>query len=157
MRIEIASGTGTGATTLAAFDAALIGAGVANYNLIPLSSVVPPHAELVPLEGPASPGGEWGDRLYVVMAQHREALAGHEAWAGIGWVQSPECRRGLFVEHHGTSRLEVERDIHASLASLTTARGMDFGPVQSLVVGTTCGDTPCCALVVAVFQTAGWS
>jgi hypothetical protein len=37
MIIRVTSGTGTGPTELAAFDAALLDAGVANYNLIPLS------------------------------------------------------------------------------------------------------------------------
>lgn len=156
MRVEIASGVGTGATALAAFDGALIAAGVANYNLIRLSSVIPPGTELVPLDGPASPPGEWGDQLYVVMADEREIRAGHEAWAGIGWVQSPEDGAGLFVEHHGRSRAEVENDLHASLTSMTAARGIDLGPIQTQVTGATCDGTPCCVLVVAVFGSAGW-
>lgn len=39
MHIYVTTGTGEGPTPLAAFDAALINAGVANYNLICLSSV----------------------------------------------------------------------------------------------------------------------
>lgn len=156
MRVEIASGLGIGSTTLAAFDGALIAAGVANYNLIRLSSVIPPGTDLVPLDGPASPSGGWGDRLYVVMAEQREMHAGHEAWAGIGWVQGADHGPGLFVEHHGRSRAEVESDLHASLASLTGARGIDLGPVHTQITGTTCDGTPCCALVVAVFASAAW-
>jgi arginine decarboxylase len=44
--IIITTGTAQGPTALAAFDAALLGAGVANYNLIPLSSVIPPMTVL---------------------------------------------------------------------------------------------------------------
>lgn len=157
MRVEIASGVGTGSTTLAAFDGALIAAGIANYNLIKLSSVVPPGAQLVSIDGPASPPGGWGDKLYVVMAEQREIHSGHEAWAGIGWVQAPDNGPGLFVEHHGRSRTEVESDLHASLTSLTAARGVEFGPVRTRITGTTCDTKPCCALVVAVFAAAGWS
>lgn len=39
--ICLSSGTGEGPTPLAAFDAALPDAGVANYNLLCLSSVIP--------------------------------------------------------------------------------------------------------------------
>jgi pyruvoyl-dependent arginine decarboxylase len=46
MKIKIASGVGTGPTTLAAFDAALNHAGVANYNIIKLSSVIPPKTTI---------------------------------------------------------------------------------------------------------------
>ena len=42
MKLYIAKAIGRGSTELAAFDAALVGAGVANFNLIRLSSVIPP-------------------------------------------------------------------------------------------------------------------
>lgn len=44
---HLATGTGEGPTPLAAFDAALMDAGVANYNLLCLSSVIPPNARIV--------------------------------------------------------------------------------------------------------------
>jgi arginine decarboxylase len=46
LRIQIATGTGAGPTPLGAFDAALLDAGVANYNLICLSSVIPPASAI---------------------------------------------------------------------------------------------------------------
>ena len=42
MNIYVSSGIGYGQTKLAAFDAALNEAGIANFNLIKLSSVIPP-------------------------------------------------------------------------------------------------------------------
>jgi arginine decarboxylase len=44
LEIQVTTGTGEGPTPLAAFDAALLDAGVANYNLILLSSVIPAGA-----------------------------------------------------------------------------------------------------------------
>src|SRR4051812_11887109 len=105
MNIHIGTGIGTAATTLGAFDAALYDAGIANYNLLRLSSVIPPNTDLtindngIPHE--VMPGG-WGDRLYVVMAKMRIDTPNAEAWAGIGWVQDPVTKKGLFVEHEGT-------------------------------------------------------
>lgn len=46
-RIYLCSGIGRGKTLLNAFDDALISAGVGNYNLIKVSSIVPPNIEIV--------------------------------------------------------------------------------------------------------------
>ena len=68
MEIVVAAGVGRGPTELSALDAALAGAGVANYNLVTVSSVVPADgqvrvADRVPDRGPA------GHALTVVLAE----------------------------------------------------------------------------------------
>jgi len=157
MIIKIASGIGTGPTKLAAFDSALNHAGVANYNLIRLSSVVPPDSKIRPQKSPLTdlPGG-WGDRLYVVMAEERVDTPNTEAWAGIGWVQDKKTGKGLFVEHEGNSEKSVRRDIKQSLEALMATRNVDFGDIKMKVAGRTCQHEPVCAMVVAVFQASGW-
>lgn len=45
--IYVTSGIGEGQTNLSAFDAALWDAGIANFNLIKLSSVIPPHSKVL--------------------------------------------------------------------------------------------------------------
>lgn len=50
MKIYIAPGKGVGATELGAFDAALNDSGIANFNLIRLSSVIPPLTEVVEVD-----------------------------------------------------------------------------------------------------------
>jgi len=156
--IEIACGTGTGPTTLAAFDGALRSAGIANFNLIRLSSVIPPGTSVAPMPGPVSPiKGEWGDRLYCVYAEMRVDEPGAEAWAGIGWVQQEETGKGLFVEHEGHSEDEVKGDILASLGALVEGRPDSFGPPQFVLHGAVSDGTPTCALAVAVYETATWT
>ena len=101
MNIYISSGIGYGQTKLAAFDAALNQAWIANFNLIKLSSIIPPKSmifEPAAEEIPNTLTGGWGDRLYVVIAERREDTTGNDAWAGIGWVQDKKSGRGLFVE-----------------------------------------------------------
>jgi arginine decarboxylase len=157
--IEIACGTGTGPNTLAAFDGALRATGIANFNLLRLSSVIPPSTEVRAVPGTVSPiKGEWGDRLYVVMAESRVTEPGEQAWAGIGWVQEAESGKGLFVEHEGYAEGEVRRDILDSLDALVAGRpGTTFGPPQYVLHGAVCDGTPTCALAVAVYETASWS
>jgi arginine decarboxylase len=158
LSITVTEGTGTGPTTLAAFDAALRHAGIANFNLIVLSSVIPTGTPQVEFQrNVLPPKGEWGDRLYVVMAHERVQERNVEAWAGLGWVQQTETGKGLFVEHHGHSEQTVRADITASLESLTEGRDEHFGQVQTHLTGITCAEVPVCALVVAVFETQSWS
>lgn len=159
MQIHIATGIGAGPTTLSAFDSALNDAGIANYNLLRLSSVIPPKSEVTvhddTLDKAIMPG-EWGDRLYLVMAEMRVDKPNVEAWAGIGWVQDPETGKGLFVEHEGNSEHAVQLDIRQSLNALMATRNVDFGPIQMKVVGRTCTHQPVCAMVVAVYQASDW-
>jgi len=156
MNIHIQSGQGTGPTELAAFDRALVEAQVANFNLIYLSSVLPPGSNIL-LDGHADlSGASWGDRLYVVMAQQRTSAHNQEAWAGVGWIQD-DTGRGLLVEHEGHSEDQVRADITQSLEALARNRGMQFGPIQMRVHGVQCVDQPVCALVVAVFESDSWS
>ncbi len=159
LTIEIATGVGRGPTAIAAFDAALREAGVHNYNLIRLSSVVPPASEIKVLaEGTAAkPPGDWGDRLYVVYAAQEATLPGEEAWAGVGWVQQAGTRKGLFVEHEGPSEQMVRQAINLSLESMTEGRPDEsFGPPRAVVRGAVCEGEPTCALVVAVYESQGW-
>jgi arginine decarboxylase len=51
MILHIASAIGRAATELAAFDQALIGVGAADFNLVRLSSVIPPGSTVVEHEG----------------------------------------------------------------------------------------------------------
>ena len=158
MIIEIVSGTGAAPTKLAAFDAALHAAGVANYNLIRLSSIVPPASTILHHKGGplAEQPGNWGDRLYIVMADMRVDTPNMEAWAGIGWVHDEKTGRGLFVEHEGANEHTVRRDIEQSLKALQKIRNVDFGPMHMEVVGRTCKHEPVCSLALAVYRAEDW-
>ncbi len=155
MRIRVASAVGRGPTPLAAFDAALRAAGVENYNLIPLSSVIPPGAAIERLRH-SSPPSEYGHRLYVVMARHEASRAGDEAWAGLGWTQEDGSGRGLFVEIHGASRAAVENEIEATLESMKRDRPYEYGKNEREIVGARCTGEPLCALVIAAYASEGW-
>ena len=160
MKIQVLTGTGSGPNKLAAYDAALRDAGVANFNLIYLSSVVPPASEIAVLpkgQPVALDGSTWGDRLYVVAADTRVDTPNVDAWSGIGWVQGDDGR-GLFVEHEGESEQHVRRDIEDSLAALKAGRPeLQFGETNMSVVGVTCERDPVCALSLAVFESSPWT
>lgn len=156
MKINLSAGTGVGPTELSAFDHALVNAGVANFNLVYLSSVLPPGSEVAVSDSHEPPKGNWGDRLYVVMAQKRTSRRNQEVWAGIGWMQDEETGKGLLVEHEGHSETEVKEDIQNSLKALAENRNAKFGPINMHITGKKCVSLPVCALVVAVFESSSW-
>ena len=156
MNIEIAGSTGTGPTDMAAFDNALLAIGAGNYNLIRLSSMIPPGAT-VRRVARVDPGGAWGDRLYTVYADQRTVTRNAEAWAGIGWVQDRATGVGLLVEHGGQSEGEVRKDICDSLAAMLADRGMRPAEPDMCIVGGMCEGTAICALAVAVFRREPWA
>lgn len=155
MLIRVTASVGSGPTPLGAFDAALRSAGIGDYNLLPLSSVIPTGSVVkkTPIEMHAD---HFGDRLYVVIARHEASTIGEEAWAGLGWTQEPKSGRGLFVELHGTSRRSVEVAIDATLESMKQARPIGFGKNEHEITGIMCEGDPVCALVVAAYSREPW-
>jgi arginine decarboxylase len=155
LNIHLSSGTGEGPTPLAAFDAALMNAGVANYNLLCLSSVIPPNARVVRAKHRTQPD-DYGRRLYVVMSQMRQSRLRHHAHAGIGWVQEGDDGRGLFVELQNDDRDRLEHDLHTTLGAMRLLRDVDYGPAQTAIASRLCTKQPVCALVVAVYACEPW-
>lgn len=152
--ITVRTAVGTGRTLLSAFDHALFQAGVANFNLIPLSSVIPPGSTVTRGGEPVS--GGHGDRLYCVEAVAYADHPGEVVSAGLGWTIHPTIG-GLFVEHRGGTPESVDEQIRLSLADLAAHRGIDFGEVSTAIVSAHCTDLPVCALAIAAYATADWS
>ena len=157
MQLTISAAIGRAPTELAAFDHALVGVGAANFNLVRLSSVIPPGSTVVDAPRcPSLPGATWGDRLYVVYAEQRASRPGEQVWAGVGWVQDPVTGRGLFVEHEGDDEARVRADIGASLTALQAHREIDLGPASMRVIGAECTGEPVCALVLCTYAAEPW-
>jgi arginine decarboxylase len=156
MKISLTSGIGMGDTKIAAFDAALFDANIANYNLIRLSSIIPPDTT-IEIKKPEVDTAEFGNRLYLVYASEIQNEIGKEAWAGIGWVLAADgSGKGLFTEHEGHSEQEVINLINETLGCMVFYRPESYGPIQYVTAGITCTKNPVCALVAAVYRSEGW-
>ncbi len=151
--ISVRSGSGTGRTLLSAFDNALQGAGVADFNLVTLSSIIPPASRIRSVEGVLA--GGHGDLLFCVRAQAFAERPGDEAWAGLGWCVD-ETGGGLFVEHHGESEQSVVEQIELSLDDMNAKRGGGYGPVSMALASATSTGLPVCAIVVAAYRVSTW-
>lgn len=162
MKIYITSGEGHGSTLISAFDFALKDAGVYNYNLIPLSSIIPPHSE-IKTERFKAKKDEYGHRLYVVKAEMRSREVGKHVGAAVGWYQL-EDGRGVFVEHEtiGNTKEIVEanlvEDVTNSIVDLCYARDYQVkkNKISMKLSVTSVVDSAACALVLAVYKAVGW-
>lgn len=157
MRIDVVAGTGEGPTGLAAFDEAEMKIGVADCNLVRLSSVIPPGSDVVEMDGATTKNPQWGDKLFCIYAEKRTSTAGENAWAGIGWVML-EDGKGLFCEHDGNSRDDVANQIRGSLTNFLKIRNRvpDESQFHMKIAGITSNGQPVCALAMAVYQAEHW-
>ncbi len=153
--ITVRTATGSGRTLLAAFDDALLAAGVANFNLITLSSVIPPGSSIREGVTERLAGGH-GDRLYCVMSVGYADHPGELVSAGLGWAIEATTGGGLFVEHAGGSEQSVTEQIQLSLEDMSRNRGGGYDDIRQAVIGAHCVDKPVCALAIAAFQVVSW-
>lgn len=162
MKIYLRSGMGTGQTPLSAFDAALRAAGIANQNLLYLSSVIPPNSVVLDQPYPSDPDA-WGHKLFVVCSEARSRQAGTYIGAALGWCQF-EDGRGVFVEHHSVGETELavrsnlETEIKDTLNDLCDGRGVpsDQRKCDSKLAIVRVDGRPASVLVVAVYESEGW-
>ena len=163
MVIEVVSGSGSGRTEISAFDSALKCAGVYNYNLIYLSSIIPKNCEVIQIGHYREQVEKYGHRLYVVQAKCISRKSGQFVAAGLGWYQTTNSQ-GLFVEHElegdaeDNVRNSIRRSIYDSLEDLCAFREIHFDEenVNSLIVVSEVIGQPKCALVIAVYKSEPW-
>lgn len=157
LRIRLSRSHAVGPTRLAAFDAALVAAGLANFNLLPLSSVIPLDATVDVVMPAEQLKGSHGDLLYCVYAASYATRPGTQAWAGLAWaLRTDGSGAGLFVEHSSTTEADLHAHLDATLGAMIENRGDSYMQAGRLVSTATCVDVPAAALVVASYQTAGW-
>ncbi len=162
MQITLTKGTGTGNTLLSAYDKALDACGVSNYNIIPLSSIIPPGANIVK-EKFVTPDEDYGKRLYVVWARIESDQIGKFIGGGLGWHQLSDGR-GVFVEHHefGSTKDEVEeklkKDISTSVRDLCNIRSYTYteDDIHMELEISKVEKGPTGILVMAIYQQDSW-
>jgi len=131
VKIDIVWGKSEGKTLLSAFDKALNKAGIHNFNLISLSSVIPKNS-IVEEVGKAHLFNEIGDILHVVIASFSSKKPSAIISAGLGWVQTEQG--GLFIESKGEfSQEECEAEIRVGLSEMLEVRGWS-GEIKMKVI-----------------------
>jgi arginine decarboxylase len=141
-KYALVSGTGEADTSLAAFDAALIDAGIGDRNLVELSSILPPNAEEDDL--PELPPGS------IVPAVVAKAV-------GRGLVSSCICvgrlesGLGIVSERAATDSAEtVRRLAKRDVEEMARLRGEKLVEVRTITASTEPEDAEWAAAVAAV-------
>ncbi|WP_276273028.1 pyruvoyl-dependent arginine decarboxylase [Haloarcula litorea] len=146
--IRVVWGTATGPTALSSYDAALAEAGVHNYNLLTLSSVIPagPAVEVV---GTAPDLGPPGEALEVVQSA-ATAAPGERAAAGVGWARTGDGP-GIFYEVEGVDPDAVRAEIREGLAAGRALRDWEFVEEEIHVRSVAPDDDHATAAVLATY------
>lgn len=157
-QIVVVEGHGEGLTELAAFDNALLACGLGNYNLIRLSSIIPPDSKIHRATQLDKSFGNWGDKLYIVYASASTQQSGEQAWAGIAWVLFNDDGTGLFVEHEAHSEKECRQLLQTTLTDMCLSRGymLEDCTHEYVVVGAQCESKPVAVVAAAAFRAEGW-
>jgi arginine decarboxylase len=163
MNIYVISATGSGNTTLSAFDNALKNAGIYNYNIIPLSSIIPLGARVTKRKKFTSSGSEIGYRLYVVKADIRTNQSDKYIAAGLGWYITRNGA-GIFVEHEMETDTkdaainELTYKISSSIEDMCKFRGEKYNKkhIRMSIAISEPSIHPRCALSIAVYKAEPW-
>ena len=156
MNIIVTSGRGVGPTRVSAYDSALLDAGIGDFNLIELSSIIPPASNIECDRFHCDPA-DIGKKLYVVLSRNGSEELSRTTYAGLGWAQSALSGAGVFVEDTGYCQKTLEASINTSLDYMVDERHWETVSDRGIVVkGITCTKSPVCVVVAAVFGMHCW-
>ena len=123
-KIIIVRGIGKGSTTLSAFDDALHNAGIGDFNLVELSSVIPKNA-IIRIQEKYDLPYDVGHIQPVVLSHNESNEKGIEISAGLGWAIAEEG--GVFIEISGCfSGKECLNKISMSLDDMIKRRNWNW-------------------------------
>jgi arginine decarboxylase len=129
-KFTLVAGSGEGDTSLNAFDAALIEAGIGNLNLLRVSSILPPSCQLYTrLEIP--PGSLTPTAYgYITSSQPGQMIA---AAVGVG-IGDPD-HYGVIMEYEGyCTRVEADARVRAMVEEGFEKRGLTLQKMHVLAI-----------------------
>ena len=148
--IIIVKGIGEGSTSLSAFDDALNNAGIGNFNLLELSSVIPKNVS-IEIRNKYDIAHDIGQIQPVVISHTESGEKGKEISAGLGWTIAEEG--GVFIEISGCFKeSECVNRIESSLKDMIARRSWKWnGNLNKHVSTTTVKDKFSSVVVCAVY------
>ena len=104
-KVFFVSGAGRHEDALVSFELALRDAGIEKFNLVPVSSILPPECEFVEKEEGLSELKP-GQIVFVVMARHTSNEEGKKIFASIAAAKpDDDSKNGYIAEHSGELKL----------------------------------------------------
>lgn len=133
-KMFLTKGVGVDKNRLSSFELALRSAGIERFNLVHVSSILPPDCEIVPRNEGIKELMD-GQIVYCVMARNETNEPNRLISASIG-VATPKNRKhyGYLSEHHAFGQTaEIAGDYAEDLAAtmLASTLGIHFDPGQA--------------------------
>lgn len=132
-RVFFTKGVGRHKERLASFELALRDAGIEKFNIVSVSSILPPNCKIVTREkGLADLNA--GEIIYCVLARNETNENNRLIVSSIGCAVPADCNAyGYLSEHHGFGETDEKagdyaEDLAASM--LATTLGIEFNPEQ---------------------------
>jgi arginine decarboxylase len=128
-KLFLTRGTGVHKEKLTSFEMALRDAGIAQFNLVRVSSIFPPHCQIVTREE-GLPLLEAGTIVFSVLAEMASNEPGRRMAASIGVARPTDHNKyGYLSEHHTYGQTEQEAGDYAedlAATMLATTLGIPF-------------------------------
>ncbi len=133
-KMFLTKGVGVHKEKLASFEMALRNAGIAPFNIVEVSSIFPPHCQMISLEEGVKQLTP-GQIVHVVMSKNH-CHEPHRLMAASVGVAIPADRNmyGYLSEHHSFGETEQKAGEYAedlAATMLATILGVDFNPDSS--------------------------
>lgn len=126
----ITKGCGVAKEKLTSFEMALRDAGIAEYNLVKVSSIMPPHCKIISKKNGLKKLSA-GQIVYVVLSEQSTNEAGRQVAASVGIaLPADRSKHGYLSEHHsyGQSKKdagEYAEDLAAYMLATTIGAPFD--------------------------------
>ncbi len=148
-KVAATAGTAEGSTPLNAFDNALLAAGIGNVNLVKVSSIFPPAAEVVSL-----PRIKPGAIVPTAYAAVTSEVPGEVVAAAVGWALPDDpAKNGVIMEFHDkATREEAELMIVGMLQEAFRARGWRIAQMKVAAVEHRVERTGCALAAVTLLS-----
>ncbi|HAM54521.1 MAG: arginine decarboxylase, pyruvoyl-dependent [Candidatus Rokubacteria bacterium GWC2_70_24] len=148
-KVAATTGNAEGSTPLNAFDNALLAAGVGNVNLVKVSSIFPPAAEVVSL--PRIKPGAIVPSAYAAITSE---VPGEVVAAAVGWALPDDpVKNGIIMEFHDkATREEAERMIVQMLQEAFRTRGWRIAQMKVAAVEHRVERTGCALAAVTLLS-----
>ena len=148
-KVAATTGNAEGSTPLNAFDNALLAAGIGNVNLVKVSSIFPPAAEVVSL-----PRVKPGAIVPAAYAAITSEVPGEVVAAAVGWALPDDpAKNGVIMEFHDkATREEAERMIVQMLQEAFRTRGWRIAQMKVAAVEHRVERTGCALAAVTLLS-----
>ncbi len=143
----VVSGSATGPTEVSAFDAALADAGVADLNIVPVSSILPPDAVRLPEPPEMTPGTTVHAVLAKAVGEKRVAAAVAIAYLEEGY--------GVISERTGPDAGTAEELALEDVEAMAETRNSDIIEVEIESTEAEPDDNPWASAVALVLLLPG--